>query len=217
MRIVRQSSYAAVPWKNGGGITREAIRIPAEGDAFRWRVSIAQIDASGPFSDFAAYRRFMVLLKGAGVLLKFTDRAAAAESSAPRARELRRVGDLEEFDGGLATHCDLVNGPCVDLNLMVSKELTDVRAWVESLAEPRAASLESGRALLVFPIDAAVEVKCAAAVDVLDPWDLALVPGGGTPTRIAPGRHSGSSGGARIFFAELPTTSPSAAPEILKD
>jgi environmental stress-induced protein Ves len=210
MRIVRQSSYAAVPWKNGGGITREAIRVPSEGDAFRWRVSIAQIDASGPFSDFAAYRRFMVLLKGAGVLLKFTERTAgSARSSEPRLRELRRIGDLEEFDGGLATHCDLVNGPCVDLNLMVSKHLTDVRARVESLVEPHAASLESGRALLVFPIDAAVEVRNAGDACVLEKWDLALLSGSGQEiVRVAAaggkaGRGESSVGGM-VFLAELP-------------
>jgi uncharacterized protein len=212
MRIVRQSSYAAAPWKNGGGITHEAIRVPAQGDAFRWRVSIAQIDASGPFSDFAAYRRFMVLLKGSGVLLKFTERAeGSARSSEPRLRELRQIGDMEEFDGGLATHCDLVNGPCTDLNLMVSKQLTDVRAWVESLAEPRAAKLVSGRSLLVFPIDAAVEVTCSDQACVLERWDLALLSGSGQATvRVAAaggkseGRRGESSGGGMVFLAELP-------------
>jgi len=211
MRIVRQPSYIAVPWKNGGGITHEAIRVPAQGDAFRWRVSIAQIDASGPFSDFAAYRRFMVLLKGSGVLLKFTERAeGSARSSEPRLRELRRIGDMEEFDGGLATHCDLVNGPCTDLNLMVSKELADVRAWVESLAEPRAAKLASGRSLLVFPIDAAVEVRYADEVCVLERWDLALISESGQAiVRVAAagGQSEGrgeSNGGGMVFLAELP-------------
>ena len=114
MRIIRQSSFTAVPWKNGGGVTREAIRVPPNGDSFDWRVSLARIDTSGPFSDFAAYHRFMVLLKGAGVVLNFSG------GPPPRVRELRDVGDMEEFDGGLATLCELVNGPCVDLNLMVS-------------------------------------------------------------------------------------------------
>jgi environmental stress-induced protein Ves len=43
MRIVRQSQFKASPWKNGGGITHEAMRVPERG-AFRWRVSIAHID-----------------------------------------------------------------------------------------------------------------------------------------------------------------------------
>ena len=34
LQIVRKSSFAAAPWKNGGGITYEAIRVPAGGESF---------------------------------------------------------------------------------------------------------------------------------------------------------------------------------------
>ena len=73
MHIVRQSEFKASPWKNGGGITHEAMREPAGGDEFRWRVSVAHIDACGPFSDFAGYARTMVLLRGGGVALQLSD------------------------------------------------------------------------------------------------------------------------------------------------
>jgi environmental stress-induced protein Ves len=69
--IIRRSSFTALPWRNGGGITHEAIRVPPTGDAFLWRVSVAQIDSSGPFSDFAGYDRKMVLLRGRGIALEF--------------------------------------------------------------------------------------------------------------------------------------------------
>ena len=71
LQIIRRASFTATPWKNGGGITHEAIRVPAGGDTFRWRVSVAHIDASGPFSEFAEYNRKMVLLQGAGIDLRF--------------------------------------------------------------------------------------------------------------------------------------------------
>jgi hypothetical protein len=102
VQIVRQSSFVATPWKNGGGITHEAIRVPASGEPFLWRVSVAHIAASGPFSDFAGYNRKMVLLRGAGVALNFAN---------GEQRELRRIGDLVEFDGALATHCELLGVP----------------------------------------------------------------------------------------------------------
>ena len=114
LAIVRQSSFKATAWKNGGGITHEALRMPAGADHFEWRVSVARIDASGPFSNFDAYNRKMVLLRGAGVDLRF----ANAEH-----RALRQIGELAEFDGAMAAHCELVDGPCVDLNLMVEKAL----------------------------------------------------------------------------------------------
>src|SRR5580693_5381496 len=128
LQIIRKHSFTAAPWKNGGGITYEAIRVPAGGDSFRWRVSVAHIDASGPFSDFAAYNRKMVLLRGSGLTLEFAD--------GPH-RVLRHVGDLAEFDGAVATHCELLNGPCVDLNLMVSKSdsvAVRVERFIESVA-----------------------------------------------------------------------------------
>ena len=93
MRIVRQSQFKASPWKNGGGITHEAMRSPPTGDPFRWRVSVAHIDASGPFSDFAGYARTMVLLRGAGIGLKLSDGTH---------RTMRAAGDLAQFDGALA-------------------------------------------------------------------------------------------------------------------
>ena len=206
MQIVRQSRFKASPWKNGGGITHEAIRAPERG-AFRWRVSIAHIDAPGPFSDFAAYRRFMVLLKGAGVVLTFSSGPGAVGRSGrdAKARELRTVGDMAEFDGGLAAHCDLVDGPCVDLNLMVSKTLPDVRARVEELREPRSPSLGSGESMLVFPIDAALELTSGASTYVLEPWDLALLSERGDRTVSISGRGGGEKAGTvKVFLATLP-------------
>jgi environmental stress-induced protein Ves len=207
MRIIRQSSFAAVPWKNGGGVTHEAIRVPPDGDSFHWRVSVAQIDASGPFSDFAAYNRFMVLLKGAGVVLKFSSRAGSATvgGPAPRVRELRSVGDMEEFDGGLATHCDLVNGRCVDLNLMVSKTLPAVRAHVEVLRQPWSPGLESAESMLVFPIDANVEVRSGGSTQLLEPWDLALISGREDRQVYIAAQEGGEAVGAvKVFLATLP-------------
>jgi hypothetical protein len=198
MRIIRQSSFVALPWKNGGGVTHEAIRMPSHGDSFDWRVSVARIDNAGPFSEFAAYQRFMVLLKGAGVVLRFADGATA------RVRELRRVGDMEEFDGGLATHCDLISGPCVDLNFMVSKKLNGVRARVHILSEAGSFDLGARDLMLMFPIDASVEIASCETTDQLGPWDLGVFSGREErAVRIVGG--GGKSGGAvRLFVARLP-------------
>jgi len=197
MRIVRQASFKAVPWKNGGGITHEAIRVPAHGDPFRWRVSVARIDASGPFSDFSGYDRKMILLKGGGVVLRFADGAV---------RALRAVGDLVEFDGAHAAQCDLVGGPCVDLNLIAAKALSGVSAQVarfESLTLPAAAA--AGRATLAFPIDAAVEISRGSERAALEAWDLAVIPGGSELTlRVARGGGSQAPRVAAVFLANLP-------------
>ena len=184
MQIVRHASFKTTPWKNGGGTTHEAIRVPPQGSHFRWRVSVAHIVASGPFSDFAGYNRKMVLLRGSGVSLTFGD---------GRQTVLREVGELVEFSGALALDCQLLNGPCTDLNLIVSDSMTSARAWVERLTEPR--TLETPReTLLVFSITDILSLEDEkGATTSLEPWDLAvLAPGdrvvigplvGGEPTR----------------------------------
>jgi environmental stress-induced protein Ves len=145
-----------------------------------------------------------VLLKGAGAVLKFSSGpgAAVAGGPRPRARELRRVGDLAEFDGGLATQCDLVDGPCVDLNLMVSKALPPARARVQALREARSLSVGNAQSMLVFAIDAAVELRSDGGTSVLEPWDLALLAGGDRNVHVA--AAGGAAGAVNVFLAELP-------------
>ena len=143
------------------------IRVPATGDPFLWRVSIAQIDASGPFSNFTGYSRKMVLLRGAGLRLRF--------AGGPD-RLLRDIGDLTEFDGAVATECELLDGPCTDLNLMVSASMRGVRAWVERLLEPRPLRPTFEGAVLAFAISGIVSVELEHREAArLQAWDLALM------------------------------------------
>ncbi len=139
--------------------------MPAAGDPFLWRVSIAQIDASGPFSNFTGYSRKMVLLRGAGLRLR----------SGPD-RLLHGIGDMTEFDGAVATECELADGPCTDLNLMVSASVTGVRAWVERLLEPRPLRPSFPGAVLAFAINGIVCVDLEHREAVrLHAWDLAAI------------------------------------------
>jgi environmental stress-induced protein Ves len=175
MQVVRYASLSPTPWKNGGGVTHEVMRVPAVGDPFRWRVSVAEIAAAGPFSHFAGYRRTMVLLRGAGVRLTFDGSDSA---------ELEEVGDLVQFDGARSTHCELPRGPCVDLNLMVAASMRGAHAWVERLWSPRPVS-QSGATTLAFAITGLVNVESgggeagAGRADGgeaarLHAWDLAV-------------------------------------------
>ncbi len=168
MQIVRQSQFKASPWKNGGGITHEALRVPERG-IFSWRVSIAHIDAPGPFSDFAGYARTMVLLRGAGVALKLSDGTQ---------RLMRATGDLAQFDGALGAECELLNGPCVDLNLMTSNALRLGEVRVERLRGSLAYTARKDESLIVFPIDAPLQIHPSNGnAAILEPWDLAVLGG----------------------------------------
>jgi environmental stress-induced protein Ves len=166
IKVIRRSSFKTTPWKNGGGITHEAIRVPPTGDAFLWRISVAQIDSSGPFSDFAGYDRKMVLLRGRGIALQF--------GSGERCT-LRSVADWVEFDGAMSTCCELLDGPCVDLNLMVSKSLRTA-ARIARLSEPKLVAAIRGETTLIFGISEPLSLVSSAGESArLEPWDLAIL------------------------------------------
>jgi environmental stress-induced protein Ves len=146
VKILPRAGYRRMPWKNGGGVTEEIAREPAEGE-FAWRLSMARIDAPGPFSDFSGYSRVMVLLEGAGLTLQ-----APGEQD----RILRRAGDWTRFDGSLAIHCSLQAGSCTDLNLMVRKDLR-FEAGVETVTGPLPLRPEGHRLIVVALDDLSIQ------------------------------------------------------------
>jgi uncharacterized protein len=108
-RHLEACDYVRQRWKNGGGTTTELAREDA-GDRWLWRVSIADVEVSGPFSHFAGYRRIIALLDGNGMALSF-DRAPQVIIDRPH--------ESFAFDGGWRTDCRLLDGPVRDFNLIV--------------------------------------------------------------------------------------------------
>jgi len=165
MQIARYKSLLATPWKNGGGVTREAIRVPPDADPFGWRVSFAQIDRSGPFSDFSGYARYMVLLRGAGVRLDFAD---------GKQTQLLEAGDYTQFDGAVATHGALLQGSCIDLNLIVSNASHTATAGIETVRGKVDLSAAHAQSVLLVAIEAGVVVEDVRGESAnLGVWDLA--------------------------------------------
>ena len=66
--IIHLTDVAATPWRNGGGVTRELAVWPAQGE-WAWRMSVAEVDRSGPFSRFEGIERWLAVLQGNGVQL----------------------------------------------------------------------------------------------------------------------------------------------------
>jgi uncharacterized protein len=191
LEIIRQSSFKATPWKNGGGMTQEALRVPADGDPFLWRVSVAHIDSSGPFSDFGGYSRSMVLLRGAGLTLKFGNGEQCV---------LRKIGDSAQFDGAMRTHCDLLRGPCVDLNFMVSKSLRADARIVRLDQSPTA--LAAPQSALIFSLEAPLMLDGGAGEPKrLEPWDLAVFSRG--TVRLSKIEPDPTSLPCAVFFAAI--------------
>lgn len=111
--MLRASGRTAVPWKNGGGFTREIAVGPHGSDleAFDWRVSIAEIRTPGPFSLFPGIERRMAVIGG---------RLSLAIDGRP-AVTLTPESDAVEFPGELPVFAEPLGEPVTDLNLMTRR------------------------------------------------------------------------------------------------
>lgn len=127
------------PWKNGGGTTLELVCSPpgATLSDFDWRVSIATVAASGPFSRFPGIDRTIVLLAGEGMHLR------SADGSVDHA--LIEPGVPFSFPGEAPIDARLVGDVCRDFNLMTRRPQ---RSQVRVLRE--AASLAPGTQGLIY-------------------------------------------------------------------
>ncbi|HVK64199.1 MAG TPA: HutD family protein, partial [Polyangium sp.] len=126
IRHLRPSEYRVMPWKNGLGTTTEiAIEPPGAGlDDFAWRLSIAELAASGPFSTFPGIERILLQTEGAPMELVHEGRGR---------RRLALFAPYR-FDGAWPTHGELGGTPARDFNIMARRALFRPSAAVHSLA-----------------------------------------------------------------------------------
>lgn len=115
MKLISYESLTATPWKNGGGVTRELACYPAGAtmDDFIWRVSLADVAQSGPFSSFPGIDRIITLLDGDGMQLQFAD---------GRQHDLVQVLTPFAFRGEDKLHAELAGTPSRDFNLMLRRD-----------------------------------------------------------------------------------------------
>jgi environmental stress-induced protein Ves len=136
------------PWRNGGGVTRELAAWPA-GPDWVWRISVAEVEASGPFSCFAGVQRCFAVLQGAGVRLLFaTQEHALTQASEPLT-----------FDGADAVDCQLIDGATQDFNLMVRRDRGSATLRRLRAAEPIV--LATGKTVAVYANPSPVQLQAA--------------------------------------------------------
>ncbi|AVZ72458.1 HutD-family protein [Streptomyces lunaelactis] len=122
LRVLRAADRTAVPWKNGGGVTREIAASPegASMDAFDWRVSLADVAADGPFSAFPGVDRTLTVVEGAGMdLMVGGEHHIVDEQYWPH-----------DFPGDLETDGRLLEGPVVNFNVMYRRGHTQAATAV---------------------------------------------------------------------------------------
>lgn len=123
---LRPSDYLAMPWKDGGGVTEQIAIEPPDATlqgGFLWRLSMARVEGSGPFSRFAGYDRTLLLLEGGGLDLDFGTHG--------RCRIEAPFQPLT-FSGDWETRAELTRGPVRDLGIISDR--ARVRHEVRTLA-----------------------------------------------------------------------------------
>src|SRR5450631_1775638 len=142
MRILRASDHNTTPWKNGGEVTTEICVSPAGAglDDFDWRVSMAKVASDGPFSRFSDTDRTLAVLSGQGIELAVAD--ALPVMLTPSTPPFF-------FPGDATTQARLLDGPILDLNVMVRRNKYGHSVTRLSLNAPRTLVVQASQCVLL--------------------------------------------------------------------
>lgn len=121
IEVRRFTDATVMPWANGGGTTRELLRIgpPGATNSFHWRVSVADVEGDGNFSRLPGIDRTLILCTGALMILTIDGVRHEVARWQPFA-----------FDGGARVSCRIPAGPTQDLNVMAAHGVVDAEVAV---------------------------------------------------------------------------------------
>ncbi len=169
-----------MPWKNGLGSTTEiAVEPPGAAlDAFTWRLSVADLAASGPFSSFPGYERILVQTEGEPMTLVHEGRAR---------RRLARFAPYR-FDGAWSTHGELGGASARDFNVMARRDRVYASAAVHELARGSSARLPAGaETQIVHAFRGALAVRGDGEEARLEPGETLIASGHELAIHVAEG------------------------------
>lgn len=174
-RVIAANEYRRERWKNGTGWTREIVRTPETGD-WDWRLSIAEIEQDGPFSVFPGIDRELVLIRGNGLRLRFSD-GEVHELQPPHAR-LRFAGEREVCG-------ELLEGPTHDFNLMWRRDAVVAELLHRPLVGPMLFFTEPGVTWAIHLLAGQAQFDQASQLPPLWAGDTALLADGENRGRYA--------------------------------
>ena len=141
-----------MPWQNGGGITREIARFPAQSADWDWRISIAEVAEDGPFSRFPGCERALLLLSGHGMRLRFSDHEAV----------LQAPGDNLRFAGEDAVEALLMDGPTTDFNAIWRRDAVGITLERRAMVGRLWCIPEPGVSWFVYLLSGRARVECGS-------------------------------------------------------
>ena len=172
LRLIPAHEYRRLRWKNQLGWTRE-IHAEPQADAWRWRISIAEIDGAAAFSTFPDVERELVLLRGDGLRLGFDD-GQTVELLPPHQR-LR-------FDGARGVSGE-PQGHCEVFNLMWRRDRVEAQLWHRPLAGAMLSFVDPGSTWVVHVLGGHARIDGGGTAATLASGDTALLGSGGARTR----------------------------------
>jgi uncharacterized protein len=175
LSILRARDRRQMLWKNGGGVTSEVAVFPAGADldGFGWRITIATIQAHGPFSRFDGVDRGLVLLEGV-LALRLADEAAI---------ELSPSSPPISLAGEMPVSAEVISGPVMDLNVMTRRG--QFRASIEPHSLSAPVMFHNNESSTVLIATELVDVEYQGAEHKLQPRDAVLLRGE-SAARLAP-------------------------------
>jgi uncharacterized protein len=167
MQVLRSEQHRQMPWRNGGGVTYEVASSPADTDLadFDWRISIAEVEAGGPFSVFPEVDRTIILIDGEWMALTVDGH-----------RHRFGVLDPFSFDGGSETECE-VPGRSRDLNVMTRRGRVTAAIVVLDGDSPDRATIDGSEAVFVCLTPSVLLVAADGTEVELDTLDAVVVTG----------------------------------------
>lgn len=163
LRILAARHRTESAWKNGGGTTRQIAIFPEDADlaTFAWRVSLATVDAGGPFSTFSGVDRLMLVLDG---LLELEMPGAGSLT-------LEATSPALAFPGDAPVTALAPAAPVVDVNVMVRRGF--FTAELERRRVAGAAAVVGQDVSFILAPAGGVEVALGAEHHALGPEDAA--------------------------------------------
>lgn len=113
LTFLETDEIAPVPWKNGGGVTREIAQISGPA-GFAWRLSMADVAIEGGFSNFQGMSRILTVIEGDGLELHSLDHAYEVGFCQPFS-----------FSGETAIRSVLRDGAIRDFNVIFDPTVID--------------------------------------------------------------------------------------------
>ena len=172
-----------MPWKNGLGTTTEIAAFPpgAGLDGFTWRISLAELAASGPFSSFPGVDRIIVQTDG--------DPMELLHEGHGRHR-LARLTPYR-FEGEWSTRGELAT-PARDFNVMTRRERVRAGVAVYALAAGSAVrSVAVGATQIVHALRGALAVVGGEEITLREGDTLVVTAGAGLEIAAASGAAVG--------------------------